>query len=346
MGAEVDFDELFRASDAALYEAKRSGRNRVARAPAEPPSCKHPRRCLAPCESASSSRRSSGASHGRSTSALARAAEAAGFDSLWIGDHLLYRGDGRPERGPMGRLGAPRRPWRPSPNGSPPRPAGRLHRLPSPRPSSRCMAATHRPAQRRALRRWGSDWGGTRRSSAPSGSPSIIASAGSRSPSRSSAGSWPASASPLAGPLPPASRTRSPPGARPPDPAHDRHRRPGSWSRPHPRDVWNTLVRLVREHAGGLRRDAMPRSTRAAQRAGRDARGDRPQRLRVRRARRRSPTPCRRVRRAREAGSASPQHCATSREAGADEAILVVHPIDERSIERLGGALALLGERA
>jgi probable F420-dependent oxidoreductase len=34
--------------------------------------------------------------------ALARAAEAAGFDSIWLGDHLLYRAepDGRPERGP------------------------------------------------------------------------------------------------------------------------------------------------------------------------------------------------------------------------------------------------------
>jgi probable F420-dependent oxidoreductase len=32
--------------------------------------------------------------------AIARAAEAAGFDSLWVGDHLLYRGDGRAERGP------------------------------------------------------------------------------------------------------------------------------------------------------------------------------------------------------------------------------------------------------
>ena len=32
--------------------------------------------------------------------ALARAAEAAGFDSIWLGDHLLYRGDGGPERGP------------------------------------------------------------------------------------------------------------------------------------------------------------------------------------------------------------------------------------------------------
>jgi probable F420-dependent oxidoreductase len=32
--------------------------------------------------------------------AMARAAETAGFDSIWLGDHLLYRGDGRPERGP------------------------------------------------------------------------------------------------------------------------------------------------------------------------------------------------------------------------------------------------------
>jgi probable F420-dependent oxidoreductase len=32
--------------------------------------------------------------------AIARAAEAGGFDSIWLGDHLLYRGDGRPRRGP------------------------------------------------------------------------------------------------------------------------------------------------------------------------------------------------------------------------------------------------------
>jgi alkanesulfonate monooxygenase SsuD/methylene tetrahydromethanopterin reductase-like flavin-dependent oxidoreductase (luciferase family) len=32
--------------------------------------------------------------------AMAAAAEQCGFDSIWVGDHMLYRGDGRPERGP------------------------------------------------------------------------------------------------------------------------------------------------------------------------------------------------------------------------------------------------------
>jgi alkanesulfonate monooxygenase SsuD/methylene tetrahydromethanopterin reductase-like flavin-dependent oxidoreductase (luciferase family) len=32
--------------------------------------------------------------------AMAQAAEESGFDSIWIGDHLLYRGDGGAERGP------------------------------------------------------------------------------------------------------------------------------------------------------------------------------------------------------------------------------------------------------
>ena len=31
---------------------------------------------------------------------MAVAAEESGFDSIWLGDHLLYRNDGRPERGP------------------------------------------------------------------------------------------------------------------------------------------------------------------------------------------------------------------------------------------------------
>ena len=33
--------------------------------------------------------------------AMARAAEETGFESIWLGDHLLYRGDGREERGPL-----------------------------------------------------------------------------------------------------------------------------------------------------------------------------------------------------------------------------------------------------
>ena len=32
--------------------------------------------------------------------AIARAADDSKFDSIWVGDHLLYRGGGRPERGP------------------------------------------------------------------------------------------------------------------------------------------------------------------------------------------------------------------------------------------------------
>jgi alkanesulfonate monooxygenase SsuD/methylene tetrahydromethanopterin reductase-like flavin-dependent oxidoreductase (luciferase family) len=31
---------------------------------------------------------------------MAHTAEAIGLDSIWVGDHLLYRGDGRPSRGP------------------------------------------------------------------------------------------------------------------------------------------------------------------------------------------------------------------------------------------------------
>ena len=34
------------------------------------------------------------------TLAIARAAEHVGFDSIWLGDHLLYRGGARPDRGP------------------------------------------------------------------------------------------------------------------------------------------------------------------------------------------------------------------------------------------------------
>jgi alkanesulfonate monooxygenase SsuD/methylene tetrahydromethanopterin reductase-like flavin-dependent oxidoreductase (luciferase family) len=36
----------------------------------------------------------------REVAAIARAAEETGFESIWVGDHLLYRGGGRGERGP------------------------------------------------------------------------------------------------------------------------------------------------------------------------------------------------------------------------------------------------------
>ena len=34
---------------------------------------------------------------------MARAAEDVGFDSIWVGDHLLYRDPGMPPRGPWER---------------------------------------------------------------------------------------------------------------------------------------------------------------------------------------------------------------------------------------------------
>jgi alkanesulfonate monooxygenase SsuD/methylene tetrahydromethanopterin reductase-like flavin-dependent oxidoreductase (luciferase family) len=44
--------------------------------------------------------------------ALARAAEEADFDSVWLGDHMLYRDDGAADRGPWdaGRRSPPSRP--------------------------------------------------------------------------------------------------------------------------------------------------------------------------------------------------------------------------------------------
>ena len=42
---------------------------------------------------------------------MARASEEVGFDSIWLGDHLLYRGDGREDEG-RGRSGRCLRRWR------------------------------------------------------------------------------------------------------------------------------------------------------------------------------------------------------------------------------------------
>ena len=65
--------------------------------------------------------------------AMATAAEQVGFDSIWLGDHLLYAPeDGRPERGPwevwtmLAALAA-------ATERVTARPAGGLHGLPQPR---------------------------------------------------------------------------------------------------------------------------------------------------------------------------------------------------------------------
>ena len=43
--------------------------------------------------------------------AMALAAEEVGFDSIWVGDHLLYRDDGRRRNGGRGRRGPSWPPW-------------------------------------------------------------------------------------------------------------------------------------------------------------------------------------------------------------------------------------------
>ena len=58
------------------------------------------RRLSARARRACSCPRSSARSAGPSTSRWLVQPSASGFDSVWVGDHLLYRDDGRPARGP------------------------------------------------------------------------------------------------------------------------------------------------------------------------------------------------------------------------------------------------------
>ena len=105
---------------------------------------------------------------------MARAAEEVGFDSIWVGDHLLYRGDGRPERGPwdawtlLAGLAARDRARYGSGRSSRARlpPAGR----------ARADGGDGRRDRRRPARARRSAPAGTRPSSAPSGSRSTTAS--------------------------------------------------------------------------------------------------------------------------------------------------------------------------
>ena len=82
---------------------------------------------------------------------IARAAEELGFDSLWVGDHLLYRGDGRARARAVGLLhdaGVARRHHR----ARRARAARRVHRVP-PAGHPRAHVRGDRRAERRPLRR-------------------------------------------------------------------------------------------------------------------------------------------------------------------------------------------------
>ena len=245
--------------------------------------------------------------------AMARAAEEAGFDSIWIGDHLLYRGDGRPERGAVGRLdghGGARRGDRARRD----RAARGVPRVPSAR-TGRAHGGGDRRDQRRALRarrRLGLERAGVPRlrpAVRPPRQPRFIESfeiirrllAGERVTSEGRF--WQVDDAVL---LPPPARTT---------PIMTRHERAEAARRDAAlRRQLEHVVRRLRQPRRGLRRpqrrDQRGRRARRAR-----SRGGRAQRLRPRRARRArrasDRTPTTRLR-SRAPRSRSPRPCATS----------------------------------
>ena len=115
---------------------------------------------------------------------MTRAIEDLGFDSVWVGEHLLYRWQDRPAARSVGGVDAPRRDRRDDDRGS-------SSARSSPARTSttrRCSPSRPPRSTRSAAAGSSSAWApaGTRRSSAPSASRSTTGSTGSRRRSRSS----------------------------------------------------------------------------------------------------------------------------------------------------------------
>ena len=217
--------------------------------------------------------------------AMARAAEECGFDSLWVGDHLLYRGDGRAERGPwdcwttLAALAAvtERVELGPLVACTAFHPPGILARA-----GGGGRRAERRPARRRPRRR-------VERGRVPRVRPAVrpprLALRGGvhdhPPPARRRAGD-------LRGPLPRGRRRAAPAAACAPPEADGRRERAAD-ARDHaaPRRRVEHLVHAVRQHAPRGSRGTTPTISAAAERAGRDPGGARAQRLRARRGRRR-----------------------------------------------------------
>ena len=121
--------------------------------------------------------------------AMAMAAEEVGFDSIWVGDHLLYDEPDR-ARGRCGRMMAALAAVTRARHD---RAARRVRRL-SPARADRQDGGDDRRDQRRALRARARRRAGTGASSTPSASRTTSACRASRRRSRSSAACWPASA--------------------------------------------------------------------------------------------------------------------------------------------------------
>ena len=267
--------------------------------------------------------------------AMARAAEEHGFDSIWVGDHLLYRGE-RPERaravGLLDDAGLARRDHR----SRRARAARRVHGVPPTRDpgaaSSGDRRAERRPVRDRARR--GLEPGGVPCLRDPVRAPRLAlrggvhdrpAAAGRASASRSKAAS---------------TRSQDAVLLPPPDAAAEaddrRERAADALDRATARRRLEHVVHALRQHSRGVRpQERRDHGGRRARRARPD--GDRAQRLRARRGGAGGRTAARRRRSAGRRGSRIT--CTRSARPGADEAILVLDPITESSIRTLRTAL-------